>query len=246
MDENGFEQFPGSRIEKVGEREVPAEQDFEKSFAEGVPEFKGDLFGNAREENNYYGETVDDDNKQNEGIEDAGGDEYQEDIANAAAIINYGLDAAARKYGPEIVMQRIKDFDPSGSEDPIGDWFRHLGVDTPEEVKGMKDEARATKDSRTELKEQFDMPKDNKKSKEGALMAIAEVKELMSEVEGADPAFDTLRQGAKTAGMGYYEYAVKEYDSRGLTELFQALKNQKDEADKLANQSQGLEEENNV
>ena len=246
MDENGFEKFPGSRIEKVGERSVPAGQDFEKSFAEGgVPEYKGDLFGNAREENNYYGETVDDDNKQNEGIEDDGGSEYQDDFAKVTTIINYGFDAAARKYGPELVMQRINDFDPSGSQDPIGDLFRHLGVDTPEEMKDVRNEAQATKDIEAEFKEQFDMPKDKEKSREGAIVAIAEVKELMSEVEGADPAYESLRQGAKTAGMGYYEYAVKEYGSRGLVELFQVLKAQKDEANKLANQEQGLAEENN-
>ena len=57
------------------------------------------------------------------------------------------------------------------------------------------------------------------------------MKELIMEVEGADPRYEELRAGARAAGKGYFEYAVSSYGTRGLTELFQALSAQKEKAE---------------
>ena len=219
MYDNDFEKFPGSKVEKSGERVVPEEQDFTKSYEKGgVPEFAGDKFGMANETNEYYGETVED-------------EEYDDDMANASALINYGLNAASREMGVEAVMQGIKSFDSAGSDDPIGDLFRHLGVNTNEELDDIKDESYVSAPEETEFRNESGMPKEVKKTKEGAFKAIEDMKELISEVEGADPRYDELRHNARSAGMGYFEYAVKDFGVRSLVELFDVLREQREQAD---------------
>lgn len=124
-----FEKVPEKK-----ERAVAPEQDFARSFERGgVPEFKGDLsgeveadkYGIAKAENNYYGEAVKDGNLPDQN-DDGGGDSsevYDKGITGAAALINYGLNAAAREVGVETVVQKLKDFDTSGREDPVGDFL---------------------------------------------------------------------------------------------------------------------------
>lgn len=191
MYDNDFEKFPGSKAETSGNT-IPPEQDFDKSFEKGVPEF-------------------------NDGL------------SNAASIINYGLDAAARETSVEAVIQGIKNFDASSSDNPLRDLYDSLGIDTKKEFEDMRDESVATKHYRNQFREQYNMPKTEKRSREGFIKAIMDMKELISEVEGADPRYEELRQAARASEKGYFEYAVKDFGLRGLTDLFSVLAKQKAE-----------------
>lgn len=214
MNDNSFEKFPGSRVEVGSERVLSENEDFGKSFESGVPEFAGDKFGVANENNEYYGEGQD------------GEGEFDDGMANAASLINYGLNAAARELGVEQVVQRVKDFDTTGSANPIGDLYDHLGVNSKEEWKNLRDESDAAMAQEVGFRSEAGMPEATKKSYEGALSAINSMKGLIAEVEGANPKYEKIREGAKAAGMGYFEYAVKDYGVRGLTELFEVLSRQ--------------------
>ena len=66
-------------------------------------------------------------------------------------------------------------------------------------------------------------PATKNRSLEGAFKAIEDMKELIAEVEGADPRYEQLRQEARAAGKGYFEYAVGSSTNRGLTDLFNTL-----------------------
>ena len=231
---NDFEKIPGKKFEAAGERELASEEDFSKSFETGVPEFAGDKnretqFGQATPENLYYGEAKDD--KMNAET----GEEYDKGIADAAALINYGLNAAARELGVETVVQKIKGFDASGRENPIADLFDCLGIDTPEEVKAVNNEGDAAKASEQEFRSGVNNPGVNN-SHEGAFKALDDMKELIGEVEGADPRYEELRVNARAAGKGYFEYAVSEFGTRGLTELFSVLAQQREKADEKENE----------
>ena len=237
MDENNdFEKFPGNKIGNAGERAVVPEQDFAKSFEAGVPEFAGDVseknFGTANPENLYYGEAEDDESET--------GEEYDAGIADAAALINYGLNAAAREIGVEAVVQKIKGFDASGREDPIKDLFEYLGVNTPEEHKEMVKENEAAVKDEQEFRGGVNAPS-ARRSVEGAFKALDDMKELIREVEGADPRYEELREGARAAGKGYFEYAVKDYGVQGLTELFGVLAQQREKVEKEADKSENAE-----
>ncbi|MBQ5812476.1 hypothetical protein IIW29_02825, partial [Candidatus Saccharibacteria bacterium] len=241
MNDNNYEQYPGFKVESVGEREVAPSEDFEKSFETGVPPFAGEQggemqyeqngetqYGQATMENLYYGEAKDD------GEVNDVGEQYDAGIADAATLINYGLDAAARELGVEAVVQKIKGFDASGRENPIGDLFRELGVNTPEQAELIREEGMATTANEREFREGVNNP-GQKRSYEGALKALSDMKELIGEVEGADPRYAELRAGARAAGKGYFEYAVSEFGSRGLTELFSVLARQREKADEVGN-----------
>lgn len=115
MDSNSIEKLPGTSPEISAERELPAKQDFAKNFESGVPPFAGENFGTAHEGNDYYGESVD--NSESEADEPES--DYNESVASAASLINYGLDAVAREKGVEAIVQGIKSFDVSGSENPL-------------------------------------------------------------------------------------------------------------------------------
>ena len=219
MYDNSFEIVPGNNAETQAERSVPPEQDFEKSFAAGdVSEFAGEQFGVANEKNQFYGESAD---------EQAAETESNEGIADAASIINYGLDAIAREKGVEHVVQGIKTFDANGSENPIRDLFVHLGLNNENDFEDAHEESAATKQLRDTFRNEYNMPSTNNRSKQSALKAIADMKELIAEVEGADPRYMELRKAAASAGKGYFEYAVEGYNNRGLTELFATLSEQK-------------------
>ena len=203
-------------------------------------------FGIAKSENGYYGEAkssgVDSEaSKQN--VSDSSvsqgasmnvvapaedGIERDDGIADAAALINYGLNRAAMQIGVEAVVQKIKGFDASGRENPIGDLFAVLEVDLPE---GYKEKANASTDSVNEFRDGVNAPATQNKSNEGAFKALDDMKELISEVEGADPRYEELRQGAKKLGKGYFEYAVSNYGVQDLIQLFDELAKQREKAE---------------
>lgn len=237
MDEDNFEKFPG---EGKIERAVPREQDFSAAMngvGAEVPEFTGEQFGTANAGNEYYGEGGDNMEEQNE--------ERNAGIADAAALINYGLNAVARDRGVGYVIGVIKGFDPDGSEDPMMDLFISLGIDTQAEVQEVDEENEAAK-----LKEEVAFRKGinaplQERSVDGARAAIKAIKELITEVEGADPRFGRLRTEATAADKDIFDYAVekaekeKKNGTRGLTELFDALAmyGKEDTANKMADTS---------
>jgi len=161
------------------------------------------------------------------------GEQYNAGITDAAALINYGLNAAARDLGVETVVQKLKGFDASGRADPIKDFFEYLGVDTPAEYKSVEEESGAAAVGEAAFRGGVNGSPE-RQSAEGAFKAIEDMKELIGEVEGADPRYAELRAGAKAAGKGYFEYAVSSFGTQGLVELFQVLASQREKADEKA------------
>ena len=164
-----------------------------------------------------------------------------EGLSGALALINYGLNAAARERGVEFVVQTIKILDISGSEDPIRDLFVALGIDTPEEINNLQEEDIAMTDRVKEFREGINAPS-RSKSIEGARKAIEDMKELIAEVEGADPRYEELRAGAKEAGMGYFEFAVSAYGTQDLVTLFNVLAMQRGKVGNETEKSENLKE----
>lgn len=226
MQDNSFERYPGSSSETKVEYSVPIEQDFAKNFEQDVPPFAGEQFGIAHQDNDYYGESMDDDS------------EYDEGVSDAATLINYGLDAVAREKGVEAVIQGIKSFDVTGSSNPLRDLYVHLGIDNPEELDDVREESLATKPAKEKFRDEYNMPRTQRRSREGAIKAIQDMKELIAEVESADPRYEELRSSAKSYGKGYFEYAVKDYGLRGLTDLFSVLANQREHKEQEESQGQ--------
>ena len=216
---NEFERVPGTTPGEVSAEQMARAGQWEDSMGTGLPEFSGDQFGVANENNEFYGEAVT--------SEAESGEAYDKGISDAAALINYGLDAAAREKGVEFVVQTIKTFDAGGREDPIKDLFTAIGIETPTEAKDVRNEALAARDNVNEFREGVNQPSQNR-SLEGAFKAIEDMKELIMEVEGADPRYEELRANARAAGKGYFEYAVSSYGTRGLTELFRVLAMQRE------------------
>ena len=251
---NDFEKIPNS-AETSGERYLPPEQDFEKAFAEGVPEFAGVQFGVKKDESNeYYGDLTDEEVEQvapeeaqpeqvqpeqaapanggpeNTQLTNTGpeGANYDKNLTDASAIIGYGFDAVARQNGVEAVAEKIKYFDESSSNNPVGDLYKEMDIDTPEEMKQISDESRATKDKREELIKENNMPEVKERNDENARQAIRDMKDVITEVENANPKYEELRQGALKAGKGEFDYAVEDQKTQGLTEAFSVLSEQKE------------------
>ena len=167
-------------------------------------------------------------NEQNE-------NEYDQSISDASAIINYGLNAAARETSVESVIQTINNFVPNGNDKPIEQLFLNLGIDTEKEKDDLKEEQQASKTNENAFLSSNNAPSTTKKSTEGALQAIKEVKELVAEVQ-TSPEYANLRLEASAAGKGVFEYAVSKYAVRDLTVLFKVLSEQK-----RANKASGTE-----
>ena len=194
MYENDFEKFPGGKAEKAGERKLSQEEDFAASMADGVPEFAGEKFGTANDNNEYYGETTGStQNGESEGgVEN--GEGADNGLSEASKLIDYGLNAAAREIGVEATIQGIKSFDLNGSaNNPIGGLMNHLGIDTEQERKDLRAEAMASAASEQEFRKEVGGPV-TEKTKNGAIKAIEDMKELVAEVEGADPRYEELRK----------------------------------------------------
>lgn len=267
MNDNSFEKFPDNGTEIKNEREVPPDEDFAENFKDGVPSFAGEQLGVANEDNQFYGESVDEResksetneesldatsswspltdeqivdfgeryNEVTEGTEDEHNEpvteqesepEDNEGVREAFSIAGYGLDAVAREKGVEFVVQGIKSFDVNGSDNPLRDLLTDLGVESVEDFKEVRDEVAATKQIRDAFRAEYDVPITQGKMKHNIIKAISSMKELIAEVEGADPRYAELRSAAEAAGKGYFEYAVMSFEKRGLTELFTFLNEQ--------------------
>lgn len=233
MNDNTFEQYPGEKLNnEPSEADLARANEWQSAMsAEDTPAFAGDDFFTQETVPSESTEAMDP--KDNEGL------------SSASAIINYGLNAAAKEYGVETVVQKIKDFDASGSANPIRDLFLHLGVEIPAGLNEVRLERETARPDEADFYANSEAaPATINRSQEGALQAILDMKELISEVEGADPRYEDLRQGAKSAGKGYFEYAVGSEVNRGLTDLFDALAAEPKEETQLPQDT--LESEENI
>lgn len=221
MNDNSFEKFPGESTPT--ESEIRAKEWESAMSADDVPAFAGDVSMNQESTTSEdgLGATLE---TSVEGTSNSMESQNNQGLSSAAAIINYGLNAAAREYGVETVVQKIKSFDATGSENPIRDFFLYLGVDTPSEINDVRMEREAARFKEADFYENSEVaPMTKKRSPEGAFKAIQDMKELITEVEKADPRYEQLRREARAAGKGYFEYAVGSRVNRGLTDLFDAL-----------------------
>lgn len=224
--EKNFEQFP---TKGVDEENIKRAEEFEEVMS-GVQEFPGDAFGN------YVGsEETDDSDKEsvnNEGIIDA------------AAIVNRYVDAASRNQGVETVVQLIKTFDYKGEGNPMQALMKHLGIDTAKEQSDLEKDAAAERVD-TELMDGVQRPA-QAETATGVLAAINNMKELISEVEGADERYAGLRKGAREMGIGIFEYTSKQYNAQNLSGVLQVLAEQREqsaEREEVAETKEESEEE---
>ena len=224
MDEN-LEKLPSARLEDGNRRQVPNEEDFEKSFEEGVPPFAGDKQGET-ENSELYGESSGDNMATSENHE------YEQGISEAAKIINNGyLNELAKRNGIESVVSAIKNIDLAGCEDPMGAIYDHFGVDSTYEYKQLQDEAEATRATEEKFKDDYGVG-DKQNSKEGIYVSFEFMKRLIKKVEGADSIYSRLRVEASSNNMGYFEYALRKYNKEGLTGLFEALSLEKEDIER--------------
>lgn len=160
--------------------------------------------------------------------------EFNEGLADASAIINYGINAAAREIGVEQTVQAIKHLNiNSCPENPIKGIFDALGIDTPAEFQDYHDEQAASRVSENSFRSGNNHPTTMNRSMAGAVEAIRAMKELISEVEGADPAYEDLRQNARALGKGIFETAVFGMKTPGLVELFGTLEQMRSSSNEI-------------
>lgn len=199
-----------------------AEERYDKwnsAMEDGVPEFAG--------------EDVEQDQTPPENTDANTG--YDEDLAKAAGTVR-SLDAPAQKFGTGAVMEAIKYTDISTSSDPMGDIYQKLGVDTDVEKRELRDIKAASKDDVAEFQEQAGMPttanRDASRTDAAnrARYEINELKNLASKVESESPRFTELRERARVEGDNVYDVAVKDTSRRGMTDLFNTLKDQEEQA----------------
>lgn len=158
-----------------------------------------------------------------------------ENISDASAIINYGINAAAKQIGVERTIEIINNFDPSGFEDPIRQLYKELGIDTKEELKDLSEQKEAAqKDEDLFRENDVNAPATINKSAEGARKAIDDVKNLVLEVKNS-PDYAELRREAQAMGKAPFEYAVDKFAVRDLTVLFAELGKIKAEAQQKQN-----------
>lgn len=164
---------------------------------------------------------------------EAGDERYKfdENISGAAAIINYGpINAAAREMGVTAVIEAIYNFVPDGSDTPIMEQLLiNCGIDTPKEVKDLKEEQRASIIDESESRTNVNIPSTiHHPSEQGILKAILEFKELVSEIK-TSPDFKELREGAMTAQRNFWDFLVMNLPmkDRSLTTVFKKLEEYK-------------------
>lgn len=220
MDEsNEFERNLWDNKELSGEQAERAEA-WDEAMESGVPEFAGEDFGAKKKEG-------------------SGVAPYNETLADASALGRDGvLNKASQELGVEHVVQGVVETDTSG-DNPMGELYERMGVNTTEERNDAQMEAEVAEPKMAALAEKTGTPNNAMESAEDTRVAIGKMKELANMVE-ADPRFEDLRAGARAAGVGYYEYAVKHLGTQGLTELFDELAKQKEE--KSAVPEMGAEE----
>ena len=218
---------PGKKTGEASQADLEREEEWKKTMSD-VPEFNNNsIFNNPATESPAETPTNVPTTEQTP--------ERDETIADATAIINYGLNAASREKGVEVVIQTINNFVPNGIDNPIDQLFSELGIKTRADLTSVKEESNASKSSINAFRnESINAPNTVNKSSSGALYAIAEVKKLVAEVE-TSPDYADLRAEAISNGKGIFEYAVAKYNVRDLTVLFNALSERKKQHETGAN-----------
>ena len=208
---------PGSQAGEARPEDLARAAEWEKSMTD-APEFNG---------GQPFGTETAADTTAEQGLEIENRDES---IADASAILNYGLNAAAREKGVEAVVQAINNFIPDGKSDPIRQILTELGVENVVEMNTIADESRAIRPAENTFRsESVNAPTTLNRSESGALNAIQQMKELIAEVQTA-PEYTELRNDALKYGKGVFEYAVNKYGTRDLTVLFKELSTLKQSA----------------
>lgn len=228
-----IEQSPEFIIPSSSEAEARAAKWESSMNADDVPTFSGEDFFSGNVDTPPTNEANDD-------------NEYDPSLSDAAALVSYGLDAAAMRIGVEATIQRIKSFDASNSTDPIKDLYDYLGIGENPTREEVRDTAAAMKDDTDAMREEIGAPARAPKTAAAAFKAIEDMKELITEVEGADPVYASLRESAESSGKGYFEYAVGASEGRSLSDLLLALREQKDRPDSVeADTSDSTTEDSN-
>lgn len=148
---------------------------------------------------------------------------YNQDISDGANILNYGLNGAAAMLGVEAVINGIKTFNVSNSTNPIRDLYNHLGIDTKEEFKDLRQSQSATKDSRNAAYSSENAPSTMRRSEEGARKAIKDMQDLILAVEKEDDDYAELRDIAKKNNKNVFEQAITGAKNQDLASVFAAL-----------------------
>ena len=227
-DTNQFELEPGAK--KVGENPGAVERATEWATAmAGMPEKSfmdviktgekvGEAtFGNANEENE---------------LKDDGGEEQSgqgNEMGDTKKTMSEVLADAVSKYGYGRTMQKLSECDVSGSDDPVGDLYYYMGLGTTHEGEEEAKHEVGMTDGEADNKEIVSSDQDV----QGVRTEINNMKEIINEVKGANPAYEGLRQGAWAAGMDVFEYAAKAYEVQSLSELFQVLEQQKEQSNEI-------------
>ena len=214
-----FEKVPGSNAEAAGERNLPEEQDFSKSFEAGVPEFGGfggevseRNFGIANAENMYYGEAQDGGLETNDGDSENGRDEG---IAEAGAILNL----IGNIKMTEDRLRKIYEFDADGAKYPAWELAQILDVavgDKPKESTGG-----------IEMEKSVNAPVDMERTREAEIHAIKAMQNQIRRMLGADEKYS----GLSVSRSGVVEQIASENQANGV---------EADRATNLAEFLQGL------
>ena len=234
MDEtNQFEKAPGSKgIGEVSGEAVERAEKWATAMA-GMPEHNfldviktgqriGEAtFGNANEENKFYGESKDDGGEEQSG--------QGNEMGDTKKTMSEVLADAVSKYGYGRTMQKLSECDVSGSDDPVGDLYYYMGLGTTHEGEEEAKHEVGMTDGEADNKEIVS----SDQNVQGVRTEINNMKEIINEVKGANPAYEGLRQGAWAAGMDVFEYAAKAYEVQSLPELFQVLEQQKEQSNEI-------------
>ena len=223
-DTNKFELDPAGK--NVGENSGAVEKAAEwAATMAGMPEKN---YMDVIKTGQKVSEALSDNNKENNEVKDEGNERHDEGIENAQSLSGALADAVA-KYGIESTIQKLNSCDLSGSTNPIGDLYYYFGLGTAYESEETAKHEGAVDSGMREAEK----PASQNQDVEGILAAIDDMKELINEVQGASPVYEELREGARAAGMGYFEYAVSRFGTQGLPELFQVLKEQKERSNEV-------------
>ncbi len=241
-DTNQFELEPGAK--KVGENSGAVERATEWATAmAGMPEKSfmdviktgekvGEAtFGNANEENEFYGESKDDGGEEQSG--------QGNEMGDTKKTMSEVLSDAVSKYGYGRTMQKLSECDVSGSNDPVGDLYYYMGLGTTHEGEEEAKHEVGMTDGEADNKEIVSSDQDV----QGVRTEINNMKKIINEVKGANPVYEGLRQGAWAAGMDVFEYAAKAYEVQSLPELFQVLEQQREQSNEVEEKQKEQEEE---
>ena len=157
------------------------------------------------------------------------GESAENNFADATAIISYGANEAARKYGVEHVVEAINEFNPDSSEDPINDLLESIGVESKED----RADARDINTNERALLDDNSNPNASKNiSRENAVRAIKDFQNMIRAVKADSERFGDLNDDALDSGRGIFERAAEQQveetgKDEDLVTMFKGLENQK-------------------